>query len=92
VTAAQYDRTAPTEGAAPGRTWTDQNRHHALVVEETEPTDTDITVWVADESGDGPGVQLTVEQVRELIGALIDRVDLIGRPPLHGTNWDGETF
>lgn len=93
MSAPEFDRTAPTEDAVPAHTWTGVDpKRHALVIEDTNPTDTDLNLWIADETGDGPGVLLTVEQTRELITDLIARVDLIARPALHGTNWDGEAF
>lgn len=74
-----------------GRTWTTSLGITSFIAEPTEPSDTEIMLSIYLD-GDGASVLLTPEQVRSLIADLAARVELITRPALHGTNWDGEPF
>jgi hypothetical protein len=56
-----------------GRRW--------MVIEDTEPADTAALLSVYDDDGDGPGVLLGADQLREVAADLIARADLIeGKP------------
>ncbi|GLZ34844.1 hypothetical protein Lesp02_70310 [Lentzea sp. NBRC 105346] len=67
-----------------GRTWTGRATNNtvaanSLVLEETSRDDEAINVWVA-APDDGPSVQLTAAQARELSRDLVKRADRIDPP------------
>lgn len=61
------------------RTWQGPSDHgrRYLVIEDTEPEDTAALLSVHDTGGDGPGVVLGANQLREVAADLIARADLI---------------
>lgn len=68
---------ASHDDSIPGRTWTDGASGLSLVVEESNPGDIYVAVWIDLDDGDGPSVLLTLAQIRELAEALADRLSLL---------------
>jgi hypothetical protein len=66
-----------TTEPVPASTWIDGASRRSLVVEETNPGDHYVDVWIAQGTREQPSVLLTLAQIRELVAALVDRLELL---------------